>query len=233
VFGAADSIAAPSVADADRLAGAYYLSSVREVGAEIRLAPTGRFDYGLAYGGQDFSAQGRWSVQGQRLTLASDPVAPIGLKLGDLKPEVIEPYASDREHTSLLVVKVVTPRIDFVWPAMLVTAEFSNGMSRSGETGQNGAIAFDQRPEAQWKGASVKRIQVRYERAKLVSAWFDLTPETKTALVEFEPGDFGPQPAFQTMTLDIDDQSSGGTALIQAGSGKPGKAGWAYRRSPP
>lgn len=51
------------------LAGLYQLEGEMEVGAELYLAPDGRFQFALAYGAVDQFGQGCWSVKGEVLTL--------------------------------------------------------------------------------------------------------------------------------------------------------------------
>ena len=53
-----------------------YEGSQMEVGAGLELMADGHFHYELAYGALDEEAEGTWSVEGDRLVLASDPVTP-------------------------------------------------------------------------------------------------------------------------------------------------------------
>jgi len=48
--------------DATAVAGSYCLQGVREVGSCIRLSPDGKFEYFLAYGAYDETAEGTWRV---------------------------------------------------------------------------------------------------------------------------------------------------------------------------
>jgi hypothetical protein len=52
-----------------KLAGAYTLSGVMELGSELQLRPDGRFEYMLAYGALDELASGCWSREGGVVTL--------------------------------------------------------------------------------------------------------------------------------------------------------------------
>ena len=47
-----------------------------EIGAGLELMADGHFHYALAYGALDEEAGGTWSVVGDRVVLASDPVVP-------------------------------------------------------------------------------------------------------------------------------------------------------------
>ncbi len=60
---AAGGIAPPAHAqDATALAGSYCLQGMHEVGSCIRLSPDGKFEYFLAYGAYDETAEGTWRV---------------------------------------------------------------------------------------------------------------------------------------------------------------------------
>ena len=54
-----------------KLPGHYYLTGVREVGAEIRLHPDGKFQYSMAYGAVDQFAEGSWKVWNKRVVFRS------------------------------------------------------------------------------------------------------------------------------------------------------------------
>lgn len=55
-----------------KLPGHYYLTGVREVGAELLLRPDGRFQYSMAYGAVDEFAQGSWKVWNQQVVFRSE-----------------------------------------------------------------------------------------------------------------------------------------------------------------
>ncbi|SFG10254.1 TPR repeat [Duganella sp. CF458] len=55
-----------------KLPGHYYLSGVREMGAEILLRPNGKFQYSMSYGAVDEFAQGSWEVWNQQVVFRSD-----------------------------------------------------------------------------------------------------------------------------------------------------------------
>lgn len=58
------------------LAGHYYLAGVMETGSELLLKPNGRFDWYISYGAVDQAAKGRWSRDGQAVTLMADTLSP-------------------------------------------------------------------------------------------------------------------------------------------------------------
>ena len=70
--------ACPAQAAPDRPAAlvGQYDGGRMEVGAGLELMADGHFHYALAYGALDEEASGTWSVEGDRVVLASDPVVP-------------------------------------------------------------------------------------------------------------------------------------------------------------
>jgi len=54
-----------------KLPGHYYLTGVREVGAEILLHPDGKFQYSMAYGAVDQFAEGSWKVWNKKVVFRS------------------------------------------------------------------------------------------------------------------------------------------------------------------
>ncbi len=54
------------------LSGHYYLDGVREVGSELLLLPSGRYQWMLAYGAIDYNSEGNWSQKGDRVVLVAD-----------------------------------------------------------------------------------------------------------------------------------------------------------------
>lgn len=212
------------------LTGTYYLSGVREVGAELSLKANGRFSFGMAYGGVDRSAEGRWSVHGDTLTLTSDVPPPPSFSLGELGESLIGDYGDDSDKPALIVVKVASPRIGLVWSNMVVSAEFSNGQTRSGTTGRSGTLGFLARTDEAWRGAVVRRVSVAYPPGEVAPVWFKVDPaKTRSVIVHFEPGSMVP-PAFETMTMQVHAKSSGATTLLQKSADGAGRAGWTFRK---
>jgi hypothetical protein len=62
-----------AIAQTGNFAGHYYLQNLREVGSELLLSPDGTFQFGLAYGAADYSAQGTWKAQGNAVILNTAP----------------------------------------------------------------------------------------------------------------------------------------------------------------
>lgn len=213
--------------NAQAAAGVYYLEGVREVGAELQLRADGRFDFGMAYGGVDKSAQGKWSADGRVVTLTSDPTPAAGFSLLASGPNLLDAYGTEPGKPTLLAVKVSTPRLGMIWSNMEVTAEFSNGQRRSGLTGTTGMLGFLDRSEPEWKGATIKRISVSYPKAKIGPVWFKLDPSTTKSLeVNFEPGPMAPQ-AFERARFTLQ-RDAGGQVLMQQSAEGPGKIGWRF-----
>jgi hypothetical protein len=210
------------------IAGRYNLQGVREVGAELELRSDGSFDFGIAYGGVDQSARGRWSVAGKVVTLVSNPTPPAGLSLIALSPTLLDRYGTEPDKPTLLVVKVSTPRLDMNWSNMEVMAEFSNGQKRGGVTGRTGMLGFLERAEPEWKGAVVQRVSVAYPKANVEPVWFTVDPRTtKSIEVNFEPGPMAPQ-AFERAQFRLQRDSSDQMVLIQESAQGPGKVGWRF-----
>lgn len=227
----ADSSAAPVAAQVSSpYVGSYYLSGVREVGAQLRLAADGRFAFALSYGAVDQMAQGHWSAKGKVVTLTTDPTPPASLKLGEISSELAGPYADKSDKPTSLVVQVTSPRLGMVWSNMEVTGEFSNGLKRSGTTGNNGMLGFMDRTDGEWRGAVIKRVRVAYPKAKADSGWIDVdAAKAKTVTVHFEPGPMAP-PAFETMQLEVRSESGGAIALVSKSDDGSGPEGWTFRK---
>jgi hypothetical protein len=214
---------------AELIAGRYNLQGVREVGAGLELRSDGTFDFGIAYGGVDQSARGRWSVAGNLVTLVSNPTPPAGLSLIALSPSLLDRYGTEPDKPTMLVVKVSTPRLEMNWANMEVTAEFSNGQKRSGVTGKTGMLGFLERAEPVWKGAVVRRVSVAYPKANVAPVWFTIDPRTtKSVEVNFEPGPMAPQ-AFERAEFALQGDSSN-QVLVQESAQGPGKVGWRFAR---
>lgn len=56
---------------AQKLSGHYYLEGTRDVGSELMLRDSGKFEWNLMYGNQDFSARGTWRQDGNHVVLSA------------------------------------------------------------------------------------------------------------------------------------------------------------------
>jgi hypothetical protein len=54
-----------------KLSGHYYLEGTREVGSELMLRDSGKFEWTLMYGNQDFSARGTWVQDRDHVVLST------------------------------------------------------------------------------------------------------------------------------------------------------------------
>lgn len=66
-------LAAAAPPAAEKLAGQYALSGVREAAGGLELGADGRFRYGFTYGALDEQAEGRWRLEGNRVLLTTEP----------------------------------------------------------------------------------------------------------------------------------------------------------------
>ena len=213
---------------AESLAGSYQLEGVREVGAELRLHPDSRFEFYMAYGGVDEVAQGRWLLQGRSVTLTADALPATGFELGETSVRLPKAFAEDSSTSTLLVVRVRTPRLGLTWSNMAVVAEFSNGQSRSGITGRDGMLGFVERTESEWRGAYVRRISVAYPRAKVGAKSFSLdSRSTRLIEIDFEPGALTPQ-VFERAAFEVVGGGASGPTLVQQSQEGPGAIGWKF-----
>ncbi len=186
------------------LTGIYQLRGSFETAGQLQLRADGRFVYASAYGGVDRQATGQWSASGGSVSLHTDRAAPPRFVWGKSETEVQEDYRGDSQHPVALVVKVTSPELGLSWSNVEVTAEFSNGKSRSGLTSDRGSLGFLARSEPDWRGAVVRRISVAYPKAHLAPQWFDIdSTSTKTAFVYFIPGSFIPN-AFERLDLRVE-----------------------------
>lgn len=119
-------------------AGHYYLSGLRETGSELLLRPDGRFQWMLAYGAVDQSAQGRWWRAGECIGLAPDPrsgQSPFVLLRPEDGGEVREMFDEWRqyapaEHRSKLPVYVVEREYGMSTSGIVATLRWADGQTR-------------------------------------------------------------------------------------------------------
>jgi hypothetical protein len=217
-----------SMAGTDDLAGHYYLRSVREVGSELVLGTDGRFRFGLSYGAVDQMAEGTWVREGDTVLLQTDAPLAAGFSLDKSSKQLLGAYGTEPDKPTLLAVRVSTPRLGWVWSGMQITAEFNNGLTRSGVTGESGMLGFLARTDAPWTGAMIRRIAVAYPAGGIGAEWFDVDPNaTRGVEISFEPGALAP-PAFETARYRMETEASTpALTLLDHGAGRPG---WRYVR---
>lgn len=211
------------------LAGSYQLQGVREVGAELRLHPDGRFEFGMAYGGADLAAQGQWVSKGRLVVLTTDTPPAAGFKLNSSNANAPNDYDQHPDKPTLLVVEVKTPRLGLVWSNMAIVAEFSNGQTRSGTSGRNGMLGFLARAEPEWKDVYVQRISVAHPKEKVDATSYQVdSRRTRSIAIDFEPGHLAP-PAFERATFS-QPADAASAVLVQRSQEGPGKVGWTFIR---
>jgi hypothetical protein len=178
----------------------------------------------MTYGGVDRSAAGRWAAKDGAVVLTSDVPPPPTLKFGGRKPKLLSRYAAEPDKPTLLSVQVTSPNRGLVWSNMVITAQFSNGKSRSGTTGRSGEIGFLQREDEDWKGAVVRRVSAAYPKADVAPVWTEVDSQRdKTIVFHFEPGTLA-QPAFQTLSFKVKRGENGGVALVEQAADSPAEA---------
>lgn len=217
---------------ASSLAGHYYLQGVRELGAELRLEASGRFEFGMAYGAVDQAAKGQWSADGRAVTLVADVDPAPRLVFGKREAELPHPYSADPPKPTLLVVRVTSPEQGLVWSNMEITAEFSNGKRRTGTTGQDGMLGFLAREDEDWKGARILRVSAAHSKKGIAPVWVDVrAPKDKSIVFHLEPGSLV-APAFKTMQLEIGHEPGGHVTLSLPGTEEGKPSGGRFVRRP-
>lgn len=196
------------------ITGHYHLKGVHEAVAELVLRPNGRFQFGMAYGAVDLSAEGTWEQQSQKVVLTADAKPPPSFKWKEGQPAHDERCFDGSDAPTALMVCIRTPEVEMVWRGIEITAEFANGQRRSGTTGTNGKLLFVARDEPQWKGVPVQRIQVAAPGYNESRQWFDVPQGADTAVIHLEAG-YLIQPAFKAMTLHIVSSPKGQPELVE------------------
>ena len=181
-------------------AGRYALRGIREVAGGLLLRADGRFSFGMSYGAVDERAEGTWRQTGPRVELTVPPPPEPRLSVARWSPDLPSAYTGPGEPPVLLAVRVASSDIELVWSNVDATAEFSNGRSRSGQTGDDGRLAFDERSDPPWRGARIRRVGLGFLKRGVPMVWFDVPPGMRSVEVELAPGRLVPS-AFRSMVL--------------------------------
>jgi hypothetical protein len=176
--------AAPSPAS---LAG-FYDGGQTEMAAGLELKEDGRFRYALSYGALDEGAEGRWTVEGNRVVLTSDPFKAPRIAMAEQRAapagELIVTFGQDPQ---------LPPQL------FMVEAEFASGRTEAERLGEDGArLNFP---------AADPPLKVR-----LLLPMFDVTGETMVVdpvkgywlSFVFEPNELG-KVDFRATPLEISD----------------------------
>jgi hypothetical protein len=167
--------------------GAYRLTGVHDAAAELVLHADGRFDYAMAEGALDQESSGRWTREGNRVLLTTEPkpVAPV-----------FSPGAIGMAKDASLSLKVVWPNgrgvalVDF-------RILFTDGSSAEGYTQEDG---WSLEPG---DARVAKSIQLAVPMHDLVSPIFPLDPAKGNAFTFLlTPNDLG-RVDFEQVPLDI------------------------------
>jgi len=167
---AGPALAAGSPAD---LAGTYNGSQM-EVGTELRLEATGRYQYYLSYGALDEMSEGSWTADGDAIVLTSDPFKAPAFELVGTKPG---------KGTTLDVTLDVPKQMSLqFFSALLLMPDktatelnFEDGPLHIPLTGSNHATAF----------------LLGLEVFDVMSEPYDIPPNTRSMQFRFVPNELG------------------------------------------
>lgn len=180
----------PAIAE-QGLAGRYRLTGEQDIASELRLTDDGRFQYFLMAGALDEQAEGRWSQDGAKLRLATDP-RPV--------PPSFSPGPSSRSTEAPLSLKVSWPDgrgiagVDF-------RIGFDAGEPVTSYTQEDGwTLAAEERRVPRW-------IELAVPMHGLVSPRFPIDIASGNALTFIlTPNDLG-RIDFQDLPIDVDDEN--------------------------
>jgi hypothetical protein len=158
------------------MAGVYRLTGEPEVASELVLNPDGRFTYALSTGALDEWALGRWTAEGGRVRLTTEP-KPV--------PPRFEPGGAGRTEASPLRLKVAWPDGRGI-AGVDVRFGFDEGASTEGYTQEEGwSLAGTERRAPRW-------IELAVPMHGLVSARFPVDPAAGNDLAfTLVPNDLG------------------------------------------
>ena len=163
-------------ADMATVAGRYDGSRM-EIGAELDLAPDGRFQYALAYGALDEVAAGRWRVADGAVVLDSDPVRAPAFRFID----------RGTEKSGRIVAKLIVPK-------RMEPQYFSFGLIRAGDRPIERQVGYGGDTELAYDPAyPPTELRLMLPIYDLVSPAFplDLTKNGRRIEVTFTPNDLG------------------------------------------
>ncbi|ARS28012.1 hypothetical protein [Sphingomonas sp. KC8] len=163
-------------ADMAAVAGRYDGSRM-EMGAELELAPDGRFQYALAYGALDEVATGRWRVADGAVILDSDPVRAPAYRFIDRGTE-----KSGRIVARLIVPKGMEPQ----YFSFVLLRAGDRPIERQVGYGGNTELAYD----PAYPPTEIRLMLPIYD---LISPAFplDLAKAGRRIEVAFTPNDLG------------------------------------------
>ena len=177
-----------------KLPGHYYLTGMREVGAEILLRPNGKFQYSLAYGAVDEFAQGSWKVWNQQVVFRSD-TAPM--QKASMKPSADAPPAVLPAGQLLVELRYNGKSI----PGFKVAVLGDAPLKLEGSTGEQGWRAAFSAPVRQIAVSHAEMIAGRW----MVYAVPPADAQRGSYQLDFQPP--AAEPTHFNFTLDVQDGS--------------------------
>ena len=225
------------------IAGTYWTKNTFEAGGRLVLGANGRFDFGMAMGAMDLSAQGKWTQEGNRVTLVSDKTNKPTFRLLEqykkgenysyslFHPE-IDFYSAEVEPPqppNLLAVYVGSQKTGMVWDDMNIAVELSNGKKIERIAARDGKAKFYRRDDSGWRDAYVRRVGVSFPKAKLPMMWFNVQPENNVVSIDFDLGN-AVKPLFQSMVLEFNPTSKE-LKTVQTDSNFAKQTGWQFYQS--
>jgi hypothetical protein len=184
-------VLAKDVVKKHELTGQYYLNGVANVGSELVLAPSGKFQWALMYENSDRYAQGGWKQTGQQIVLTASTQASLRFRLEERSPSRL-PKAG---------IWVIPTGVPMMGPVGNVEVQFK---AKSGKTAS--AVSADNGDAIVTMPASEKWVRAGLRRARTTDdwQWFDLHPasaETRIALFAITNPEAISPPAFTTLKL--------------------------------
>ena len=164
----------PATAQPGSLAGVYDGGQM-EIAAALELKPDGRFNYALSYGALDEQAAGRWTVNGDRVLLSSNPV---------VAPRLL-PVSRGRGPEGMLQLSLDVPRgVSRQYFDAMVTG--GNGQTQKVQLSEEGLFM----PFSRADPPTVVRLVLQIFR--VASEPVKLDPSSGYAVqFRFEPNDIG------------------------------------------
>jgi hypothetical protein len=142
-----------SAAQKAALPGHYYLQGATEVGSELLLKKDGSFQWMLAYGAVDQSAQGTWRVKGDKVVLSTGgPAKAPVIRLFRENEMNVRKAPADGTWVAIVGIPQVGPA-----PGMEVKFEARSGKSATAISDRNGDAIVKMPASEKWARSGVRR----------------------------------------------------------------------------
>ncbi|MCD2518376.1 hypothetical protein LQ564_18915 [Massilia sp. G4R7] len=155
------------------LPGHYYLSGMTEVGSELLLKESGRFEWALMYGAQDMVARGQWRRQGDAVVLST--AAPA---IGEFRLFTEDELNLKKEPKAGNWVAIVgVPRTG---PMEGIEVQFvaASGKKASAVSAANGDAIVAMPASERWVRAGLRRA-----KSNDAWVWFEVPPARASARI--------------------------------------------------